>query len=468
MAHWLHPRRWGVRGQAAVASMLVLLLALAIASGLLLLLLKNSLENAAQANATVRADQVAAALTEDSAEELDQVLLTTDGNTLVIQIVDTATGQIVRSSLEAPIELLSASRPAAGASQDLGKLDLGSAGEYWVVAQGVTGADATYVVIVGAHREGIEAVFVTVAVLLAIGVPIIVGLAGVMTFALVGRSLRPVEAIRRQVAEISSSDLNERVPVPSSADEIAQLALTMNDMLARLQAGQAAQQGFVGDASHELRSPLATLVAALELAHQRPELLDPDLVTETLLPETKRMQQLVNDLLLLATADERGLHPRLREVDLDDVLIQEVQRARALAETGITSHRPVFISSDITPIRIEADPSQITRAVRNVLENALRHCNGVVRVQAKQLGGEAIIHISDDGPGIPEADRERVLQRFVRLDTDRSRSAGGTGLGLAIVNEIVAAHHGSISIKCSASSGGTDFVLTLPLPRASV
>lgn len=467
MAHWVHPRRWGVRGQAAVASMLVLLLALAIASGLLLVLLKHSLESAAQANATVRADQVAVALTEDSAAELDQVLLITDGNTLVIQIVDTATGQIIRSSLGAPTELLTTAQPAVGTSQDVGKSDLGPAGEYRVVAQGATGASGTYVVIVGAHREGVEAILVTLAVLLAIGVPIIVSLAGVMTFSLVGRSLRPVEAIRRQVAEITSSDLIERVPVPSSADEIAQLAVTMNDMLARLQAGQAAQQGFVGDASHELRSPLATLVAALELAHQHPEMLDSDLVAETLLPETRRMQQLVNDLLLLATADERGLHPRMREVDLDDVLIQELQRARAVVQSGALAHRSVSISSDIAPIRIEADPAQITRAVRNVLENALRHCNSAVLIQAKQLAGQAVIHISDDGPGIPEADRERVLQRFVRLDIDRSRTAGGTGLGLAIVNEIVAAHQGSILITRSAL-GGTEFVLTIPLPRASV
>ena len=176
-----------------------------------------------------------------------------------------------------------------------------------VSGQRVNTTSGEYTVIVGGGSEAVEAAARTVALLLAGGAPIIIAVAATATYRLVRRSLQSVDAIRSRVAEISTSDLAERVPVPSSRDEISALAVTMNEMLARLEAGHRAQQRFLSDASHELRSPLATIISGLEVAEAHPELLDAELAVDTLLPEAHRMRVLIEDLLLLARADEQRL-----------------------------------------------------------------------------------------------------------------------------------------------------------------
>lgn len=457
----IHPRRWGVRLRSAVLSMLVMSAALVLVAAALLWTLKESLENSAATDSSSRAEQITAALDEESPADLDQILFVSTGNTLVTQIVD-GSGVIVRSSPGAPTTPLADARPAPGQQVDLGRQELdASIGDYWVVAQGATSPDGPLVVIVGSYQEPTEDTLITAAVALAITIPIIVGIVGVATYLLVGIAFKPVESIRRRVSAISSADLTERVPVPSTEDEIARLAVTMNEMLTRVQAGQLAQQGFIGDASHELRSPLATIIATLDLARTRQSGLDDDLISGTLLPEAQRMQQLVDDLLLLATADERGLHPRLVDVDLDDLVHQESGRIRTvIAATG----RDIRVRSNCPPIRLSADAGQLARVIRNLLENAVKHARTEVVVTARVVDATALITVADDGPGIPAGDRERVLQRFVRLDPDRSRSGGGTGLGLAIVTEIVRAHHGELLLE-DAPSGGALVAVSLPLTR---
>jgi signal transduction histidine kinase len=228
----------------------------------------------------------------------------------------------------------------------------------------------------------------------------------------------------------------------------------MNEMLARIEAGHAAQQRFVGDASHELRSPLTTIISALEVAVAHPELLDKELAAGTLIPEAHRMQALVEDLLLLARADERGLMIRHEDVDLDDLAADEAQRLRR--ETSLDVH------TELTPIRLVGDATALSRVLRNLLENAALHAVSRIDVAVASGGGDAVVSVADDGPGIPAADRERVFDRFVRLDPDRSRSGGGAGLGLAIVREIVAAHHGSVTAD-DRPGGGTRMTIQLPL-----
>jgi signal transduction histidine kinase len=268
--------------------------------------------------------------------------------------------------------------------------------------------------------------------------------------------MRSVDEIRSRVAEISSSDLAERVPVPDNRDEISALAVTMNEMLARIEAGHAAQKRFVGDASHELRSPLATIVSALEVAASHPELLAHLLATNTLMPEAQRMQSLVDDLLLLARADEHRLTLRAEDVDLEDLAAGEVERL---------CHRTrLVISTALAPTRITGDSGALSRALRNLLDNAARHAATLIEVKVDSDGQYATASVGDDGPGIPAADRRRVMDRFVRLDEDRSRSGGGAGLGLAIVSEIVAAHNGTVSID-DRPGGGT--LVTIQLPAAN-
>jgi signal transduction histidine kinase len=311
-----------------------------------------------------------------------------------------------------------------------------------------------YTVLVGEGSQAVVSAVKTVVIALAIAAPIVIAVSAGATYMLVARSMRSVDAIRSRVADISTSDLAERVPVPESRDEIAALAETMNEMLARIEAGHAAQQRFVGDASHELRSPLATIISALEVAVAHPELLDEELAAGTLIPEAHRMQSLVDDLLLLARADERGLVVRREDVDLDDLAAGEAQRLRR--ETSLAVH------TELTPTRLVGDTRALSRVLRNLLENAALHAASRIDVAVASGGGDATVSVTDDGPGIPAADRERVFDRFVRLDPDRSRRGGGAGLGLAIVREIVAAHRGSVKVD-DRPGGGTRMTVQLPL-----
>jgi signal transduction histidine kinase len=270
----------------------------------------------------------------------------------------------------------------------------------------------------------------------------------------VGAALGPVEAIRARVASISSSDLAQRVPVPGTRDEIADLATTMNAMLARLESGRAAQHRLVSDASHELRSPLTTIPTALELASGRPELIDNDLIDESLLPEAHRMHQLIEDLLLLARSDEGAIELRRDDLDIDDLLLAEASRLRSNGSIRVVAH--------IEACRTVGDRAALARVVRNLVDNAVRHASSTVTMDCHPESGHAVISVADDGPGIPIQDRARVFERFVRLDPARARFSGGSGLGLSIVEEIVRSHQGAVAVG-EATQGGAMFTLTLPL-----
>jgi signal transduction histidine kinase len=293
---------------------------------------------------------------------------------------------------------------------------------------------------------------------LAIAAPVVIAVSAAATYVLVRRSMRSVDDIRSRVADITTSDLAERIPVPGSRDEIAALAVTMNEMLARIEAGHDAQRRFVGDASHELRSPLTTIISALEVAVTHPEVLTGELATTTLMPEALRMKTLIDDLLLLARADERGLDMAREDVDLDDLAGAELARLRREFD--------LEVSADVQPARVTGDPAALSRVLRNLLDNAARHAVSQVSLCVRQVDDAVLLEVGDDGPGIAPADRHRVFDRFVRLDQDRSRSGGGTGLGLAIVREIVAAHGGRVTIGDGIGSGTTVSV-QLPLPEAS-
>jgi signal transduction histidine kinase len=262
-----------------------------------------------------------------------------------------------------------------------------------------------------------------------------------------------VETIRRRVASMTSAGLEDRIPIPTADDEVARLAVTMNDMLDRLEASQAAQRRFVSDASHELRSPLATINAALDLAQARPEFLD-DALVESLVPEAQRMTRLVADLLLLARADEGGQPHRQVDVDLDDIVSAEANRVRAITD--------LRVSASVKAVRVVGDPRALSRLVRNVVDNAIRYAKSTIEFRCAVVEGRARIVIADDGPGIAPEQRQRVFDRFVRLDTPRTRDVGGAGLGLSIVAQIVAAHHGTVTVD-QTPGGGASFVVVLPL-----
>lgn len=449
----MHPRAWSISARSALVSATVILVALTVAGAILLLVLYFALISAADDAAASRLRDMAKTLQSETTPDIDPPLLATDQRIVAVQILDGAGHSVASSSStpEPPMVALNAvgSTPRIGITGAAVRMH-----DVRVAGQVLDTPTGRYIMLVAAGTDDVESTVFTVAIGLAAAAPVVIVAAGLATYLLVRRSLRSVEAIRSRVADISASDLAERVPVPPQRDEIFTLATTMNQMLSRLESGQAAQRRFIADASHELRSPLSTVISALEVSIAHPELLDDRLAADTLLPEAHRMQTLVEDLLLLARADERGLALRRADTDIDDLAGTEVDRLRR--ETTLD------IRADLAPTRLVGDSSALGRVLRNLLDNAARHATSRVEVSVRHEDGQACLTVADDGPGIAPADRLRVFERFVRLDTDRARSGGGTGLGLAIVFEIVAAHGGSVHID-DRPGGGTVVVVQLPL-----
>ena len=293
----------------------------------------------------------------------------------------------------------------------------------------------------------------TVATLLAIAVPLLLLLVAVTTWLVVGRALRPVERIRDEVDGITAERLHQRVPVPETADEIAALATTMNGMLDRLDAAATAQRRFVSDASHELRSPLATIRQHAELAQAHPEVTSIGELAEVVSEEGLRLQGIVESLLLLARLDEgAGTHDEA--IDLDDIALGEVRRLRA---AGVDVD-----GTGIHAARVHGDPRLLGQLVRNLADNAVRHSRERIAIGVTPSDGHVFVTVEDDGAGVPAEERERIFERFVRLDEARSRDAGGSGLGLAIARGIATRSRGTLTVDDSRW-GGARFVLTLPL-----
>jgi signal transduction histidine kinase len=294
----------------------------------------------------------------------------------------------------------------------------------------------------------------TVSGLLLVAVPVLLVVIALLTWLIVGRALRPVETIRRQVDAIGPAELDRRVAEPGSDDELARLARTMNRMLARLDGAARAQRRFVSDASHELRSPLASIRQHAEVARAHPDRLGDGELAEVVLAEGARLQDLVEQLLLLTRLDEGGLALVRRPVDLDDIVLADARRVRDAGAATVDT-------SAVTAARVDGDERMLARLLRNLTDNATRHSNGHLAIGLVSRDGRIDLIVDDDGPGIPEAARAQVFERFVRLDEGRARDAGGSGLGLAIVAEIARAHGGSVRVEGSPL-GGARFVVTLP------
>ncbi|GAA2441690.1 HAMP domain-containing sensor histidine kinase [Actinomadura vinacea] len=287
--------------------------------------------------------------------------------------------------------------------------------------------------------------------LLALAVLLLSALVARITWRFVGRTLRPVEQIRVQLAEISASDLSRRVPEPPGEDEIAQLARTANETLDRLERAVARQRQFASDASHELRTPIAGLRANLEDASMHPDDTDLERTITSALRDTDRLESIVTDLLLLARIGTGGSTAQ-EPIDLAELADAELRRRGS----DLAVHTRLASGVVVRGVRM-----QLVRLLGNLLDNAERYAGGKVEIEVAGLDGHARLTITDDGAGIPVEDRERVFERFTRLDTARSRSAGGTGLGLAIAREIAQAHGGSLRIEDHPR--GARFALSLPL-----
>ncbi len=272
---------------------------------------------------------------------------------------------------------------------------------------------------------------------LLVAFPLLVVLLAAVSWRVLGAALRPVEALRAGAEDITGAARSDRLPVPDSRDEIHRLAVTLNGMLHRLDAARARQRAFVADAAHELRSPLTNMRTELEVAQRIPDATDWPALADDLLTDVERLSRLVDDLLLLARADDaagRALAPT-ETVDLGALLGDVAARYPA-----------VRYAEPAGPLRVDGEPHGLGRMVANLLDNAVRHAATAVTLTAEPDGTYHRITVCDDGPGIPAADRERVFDRFTRLDDGRARDAGGAGLGLAIVRELVRRHGGTVTL----------------------
>ena len=286
------------------------------------------------------------------------------------------------------------------------------------------------------------------------GVPAAALLVGGVAWFAVRRSLRAVGGIRAEVDGVRAGDLGRRVPVPDSGDEITELAVTMNEMLARLDSSVRRQSQFTADASHELRTPLASLRTQLEVQLAHPDRLDWRRSCENAVLDVTRMETLAADLLLLSKLDAdqpAGTGP----VALAGLVTTHV--------AARVAHDGVEIETDLeaTPV-VRGHAGRLERVLRNLVDNAERHAKSRVTITLTASGGESVLTVEDDGPGIPAGQRERVFDRFVRLDEDRAREDdGGSGLGLAIAAEIAHTHGGTLRVADSTS--GARLELRLPL-----
>jgi signal transduction histidine kinase len=324
-------------------------------------------------------------------------------------------------------------------------------------ARGSNGEPLTIYVVT--NLGSLERSLRTASALLIVIVPTLIVVVAITSWWIVGRALRPVEQIRAEVADIHASELARRIPEPPVDDEIGRLARTMNTMLDRLESAAERRRRFIGDASHELQSPLASARTELEVALAYPDKADWQGVAAGLLDENKRMEQLVRDLLLLASADEGDLGHMGQSIDLDELVRKEVARASSGPALRIDL-------SCVEPVKICGNAEALARAFRNLLDNACRHARSAVAVAVAVThdGDNVEIVVDDDGPGIATADRTRVFERFTRLEKARGRADGGAGLGLAIVKEIVAAHMGTVAVTASENAGAR-FVVRLPAGR---
>jgi signal transduction histidine kinase len=364
----------------------------------------------------------------------------------VVQVVD-AQQRVIGGSVTAdrltpllrPDEL---ARALTGQAVIVDGVRLGISGPLRVRAIQAGPAGAPVSIMVGLPFGDVLATRTALRNALLVTFPLLLGALALIAWRVIGWTLRPVEQLRAgaekisRTRRISGPARSERLPVPPAADEIRALAVTLNEMLDRLGEAQERQRSFVADAAHELRSPLASIQAQLEVAQRLGE---GGTLPADLMVDVKRLSGLVEDLLLLARADADTRPPAHPEpVDAAD-LVSEVAKGYSDARVSVTIAAP-------ERLMIMIDAEELRRAVANLIDNAVRHAGSGVAVAAFVEHDQAVISISDDGPGIAPEDRERVFERFTRLDDARGRNSGGAGLGLAIVRELITRAGGTVRL----------------------
>ncbi len=439
-------RRRGLRARLTLAAAAGLALALAAAAVLLVNVLRVSLTRGLDDTARQGAREVAALA---NAHHLPDPVPVAD-STLTVQVLD-ARGRIIHASPGAD-RLVPLLPPAVAAAS-------ARSGRAWLLSGAPFGIPAPLRVVAvpaSGHQTVIAAVsyaqvgdsLAAVGEAALIGTPLLFGLLVLATWLITGAALRPIEELRRGSQEITGTAIarGRTLPLPEARDEVHSLAVTLNDMLARLEAAQQRQRAMVSDAAHELRSPIASIRTQLEVAVDHPAAVDWQQTAAGVLADTFRLARLAENLLALARLEEQAARPlRGRSVDLAEL---------AEAVCARYPEAPVSVSAcSFGSCVVLGDAGGLDRMLVNLVDNAVRYARSQVSVTARAEGRWAVLSVADDGPGIPGEDAERVFDRFTRLDDARSREPaerGGSGLGLAIVRATAAAHGGTAWLEDAA------------------
>jgi len=444
-------RRRSIRARTTVGATVIVAVAMVVGSWFLVDQQRHALLGSVETTARLRVDDLVAELGDGTVPEAVSVPFEDES---FAQIVDDA-GLVVRASpnIEGEPRVARFVPPLDRyESRSLPETPVGDS-SFRVVARRVDVPAGTLVVYVGQSLKPVTEGTRALVRSLLLGVPLLLAVVAGMTWIVAGRALRPVDAMRAEVDSIGERELHRRIADPGTGDEVARLARTMNAMLDRLDGAADRQRRFVADASHELRSPLTGIRAQLEVDLAHPEQADWQNTEHEVLQDTMRLQRLVDDLLILAHAEGVDAPVRVQVVDLDDLVLREVRRVRQRGAVTIDA-------SAVRAVQALVDPDAMARVVHNLLDNAERHARSSVSITLDEVDGGVELTASDDGPGIPSADRDRVFERFARADEARGRDAGGTGLGLAIAREIITAHGGTLRVLDTV--GGAAFQLRLP------
>lgn len=440
-----------VRVRATAGASLVALVALTIAAVLLVGTLRRSQLDTVDRGLELRAVDIESLL--DGGVTPASVTVESEESGFV-QLLDPA-GTVIASSSNIDGE---GALTATGGNQRSTQPIPALGNDVFRIRSHTTDGNQRVTIVVGTSLEQLKDTQNTLTASLAIGVPVLLVLLAVLTWVVVGRALRPVDGIRRRVDEIGVGQLDQRVPVPATHDEVGRLAATMNQMLDRIEDAHQRQVRFVSDASHELRTPIAVIRHELEVALATDDAEQWRDTARDVLDEDLRMQRLVEDLLFIARhehASTAALAPK-ELVDLDDLVATEARRQQRIS----------IDLSGVSAGQVRGNPDQLARVISNLLDNAARHASSQVAAHVTTDHGYVTIEIDDDGPGIPETQLEAVFERFARTDESRSRNDGGSGLGLAIARDIITAHHGIITAHPSPLLGGARFTITLPDARS--
>jgi signal transduction histidine kinase len=430
-------QRMTLRGRLMTIGVLGIAGALVVGGVILYAVLASSLTRTVQAEALGSAREVALLL--DSGQVPDPVPAS---GAQVVQVLSAddrvVTGSLTADRLTPLVTPQEKAQAVAGDVVVVAGNRTGLAGSLQVSAVQAGPASQPVTVVAALPTADLESATGTLRTLLLVVFPLLLLVCAAIAWRVIGAALAPVESLRSGAARIDGGRADERLPVPATRDEIRALALTLNEMLDRVAQSRRTQRAFVADAAHELRSPLATMRTQLEVAQRLGE---GGGVPADLVPEVARLSALVEDLLILARTDDDGRRRPAGPLDLGG-LVDEVVGRYASARVPVRRSGAV-----VGAVVVEAVPDELYRALTNLVDNAVRHAATGVTVAVEPTPSGPRVTVTDDGHGIPASQRERVFERFARLDEARDRDSGGTGLGLAITRELLRRNGAHVTLE---------------------